>query len=140
MLIPLKAIGELRRLADDARAEQGKDAVVVIAQSGPNAFFQLGGVRFGVKLVDAQFPPYSQVIPQRSERLLRVPRAPFADALKAVSLAASDKYRLAFVPGASYSPSTGLLKARDLSAASDAEVSSTTDLSGTTWVLELVGT
>lgn len=57
-----------------------------------------------------------------------------------VSLAASDKYRLAFVPGASYSPSTGLLKVRDLSAASDAEVAGSTDLSGTTWVLELVGT
>ena len=28
---------------------------------------------FSVKLVDAQFPPYSQVIPQQSEKLVRVP-------------------------------------------------------------------
>jgi DNA polymerase-3 subunit beta len=94
MLIPLKAIGELRRLADEARGDGGKDGEaqkVIITQSGPNAFFVVGGTRFSVKLVDAQFPPYSQVIPQTSDRAVRVPRAPFADALRAVSLAASDR-------------------------------------------------
>ena len=53
-----------------------------ITQSGSSAFFQGGGTTFSVKLVDAQFPPYSQVIPQNSERKVRVPRArwptPFA--------------------------------------------------------------
>jgi len=90
MLIPLKAIGELRRLADEARAE--KDATTVtITQSGPNAFFAVAGMVFSVKLVDAQFPPYQQVIPQLSDRSVRAPRAAFADALRAVSLAASDR-------------------------------------------------
>jgi DNA polymerase III subunit beta len=122
MLIPLKAIGELRRLADEARAEAGKDSggkegdaqKVSITQSGPNAFFVVGGTRFSVKLVDAQFPPYSQVIPQTSDRAIRVPRAPFADALRAVSLAASDRtggVKLEVTSGAmritSESPETG---------------------------------
>ena len=53
--------------------------------------------------------------------------------------AANDKYRFAYVPAASYAPSTGVLKIRDLSAASDAEVSSTTDLSAVVWVAEVVG-
>jgi DNA polymerase-3 subunit beta len=93
MLIPLKAIMELRRLADEARAEDkgGDGGTVLISQSGPNAFFLLGGSRFSIKLVDAQFPPYAQVIPQTSERAIRAPRAAFADALRAVSLAASDR-------------------------------------------------
>ena len=97
MLIPLKAIGELRRLAEEARGEAGKEAKdapppkVVIAQSGPNAFFELGGSRFSVKLVDAQFPPYAQVIPQTTDRAIRAPRIALADALRAVSLAASDR-------------------------------------------------
>jgi len=116
MLIPLKAIGELRRLADEARAEGGKEngQKVSITQSGPNAFFVIGGTRFSVKLVDAQFPPYSQVIPQTSDRAVRVPRAPFADALRAVSLAASDRtggVKLEVTSGAmritSESPETG---------------------------------
>jgi DNA polymerase-3 subunit beta len=90
MLIPLKAITELRRLAEEARAE--KDAsTVTITQSGPNAFFSIAGMVFSVKLVDAQFPPYQQVIPALSDRSLRVPRLAFADALRAVALAASDR-------------------------------------------------
>src|SRR3984885_11768120 len=97
MLIPLKAIQELRRLCDDIASEgkdAGKDAPkpqLQITQSGSSAFFQGGGMTFGVRLVDAQFPPYSQVIPQQSEKLVRIPRAPFADALRAVSIAASER-------------------------------------------------
>jgi DNA polymerase-3 subunit beta len=98
MLIPLKAIQELRRLCDEMIAEH-KDASketptkpqIQITQSGSSAFFTGGGMSFAVRLVDAQFPPYSQVIPQQSEKVVRVPRAAFADALRAVSVAASER-------------------------------------------------
>lgn len=93
MLIPLKAIQELRRLCDEAIAEakEGSKAQFQITQSGSSAFFQGAGMTFSVKLVDAQFPPYAQVIPQASERQVRAPRAAFADALRAVSIAASER-------------------------------------------------
>jgi DNA polymerase-3 subunit beta len=93
MLIPLKAIQELRRLCDDLAAEskEGGKAQLQITQSGSSAFFQGGGMSFAVRLVDAQFPPYTQVIPQQSEKIVRVPRSAFADALKAVSVAASER-------------------------------------------------
>lgn len=93
MLIPLKAVQELRRLCDDIAAEskEGAKAQVQIAQSGSSAFFQGGGMSFAVRLVDAQFPPYSQVIPQNSEKVVRVPRSAFAEALRAVSIAASER-------------------------------------------------
>jgi DNA polymerase-3 subunit beta len=93
MLIPLKAIQELRRLCDDLAAEskEGGKAQLQITQSGSSAFFQGGGMSFAVRLVDAQFPPYTQVIPQQSEKIVRVPRGAFADALKAVSVAASER-------------------------------------------------
>ena len=97
MLIPLKAIQELRRLCDealgDARegAKDGPKQQIQITQSGSSAFFQAAGMTFSVKLVDAQFPPYSQVIPQNSEKQVRAPRAAFADALRAVSIAASER-------------------------------------------------
>jgi DNA polymerase-3 subunit beta len=90
MLIPLKAIAELRKLASEAKGEKD-GAAVSITQSGPNAFFTVAGMQFSVKLVDAQFPPYQQVIPALSERSVRAPRLPLTDALKAVSLAASDR-------------------------------------------------
>lgn len=95
MLIPMKAISELRRLADEARSDKEADPaavkMVTISQSGPNAFFSIAGMQFSVKLVDAQFPPYQQVIPTITDRSIQAPRAAFADALRAVSLAASDR-------------------------------------------------
>jgi DNA polymerase-3 subunit beta len=94
MLIPLKGIAELRRLCDEAKTEKASDEdspEIEIAQSGPNAFFRLAGLQFSVKLVDAQFPPYKQVIPNATERNVSAPRAAVADALKAVSIAASDR-------------------------------------------------
>src|SRR5437868_7037007 len=51
MLIPLKAISELRRLAEEARGEK-ETPMVGITQSGPNAFFSIAGMQFSVKLVD----------------------------------------------------------------------------------------
>ncbi|MGC4090671.1 MAG: DNA polymerase III subunit beta [Polyangiaceae bacterium] len=96
LLIPLKGVLELKRLCDEttseAKGESGNDvAEIKIVQGGPNAFFELEGLRFSVKLVDAQFPPYQQVIPERSEHSVRAPRLQLADALKAVSVAASDR-------------------------------------------------
>jgi DNA polymerase-3 subunit beta len=90
MLIPLKGVQELRRLCDEvAQADEG--AKLSMRQSGPNVFFSVAGFQFSVKLVDAQFPPYAQVIPEASSRALRAPRAAVCDALKAVRLAASDR-------------------------------------------------
>ncbi len=98
MLIPLKAVVELRRLCDEALAEIGKEGgkeggkpQIQITQSGASAFFQTGSTTFSVKLVDAQFPPYAQVIPQKSDKLVKVPRGAFTDALRAVSIAASER-------------------------------------------------
>jgi len=96
MLIPLKGILELKRLCEEARGEAAKsddaDSLELsMVQNGPNVFFHLGGFHFSVKLVDAQFPPYQQVIPDASERVIRAPRLPMADALRAVSVAASER-------------------------------------------------
>lgn len=57
----------------------------------------------------------------------------------AVSAAASSKYRGSFIPGASSGPALGKIKFNDITAASGAEVSSTTDLSGTTFTLLVHG-
>ncbi len=93
MLIPLKGILELRRLCDEAVADGSSDQAphVRLMKFGPNVHCELGSFRFSVKLVDAQFPPYQQVIPAQSASAFRAPRGALADALKAVSIAASDR-------------------------------------------------
>jgi DNA polymerase-3 subunit beta len=93
MLIPLKGVNELRRLCEDASGKKDSEhePEIRILQTGPNAFFELPGFQFSVKLVDAQFPPYQQVIPAENSHRVRAPRLPTADALNAVSVAASDR-------------------------------------------------
>jgi DNA polymerase-3 subunit beta len=97
LLVPLKGVIELKRLCEEAIAEaaksevEGEGTAVRMLQSGANAFFQVGVVQFSVKLADAQFPPYEQVIPASSEQTVRAPRVAMSDALRAVSIAASDR-------------------------------------------------
>ena len=94
MLIPLKAITELRKLTEEIKSnaeDVGDSPTVTIIQSGPNAFFRFGDTVFCAKLVEAQFPPYQHVIPRASERVFRAPRVPWADALRAVALASDDR-------------------------------------------------
>lgn len=57
-----------------------------------------------------------------------------------VNAAAADVTLPQYVRAAAGAPATGLIKCRDLAAAADAEVPNATDLSGTTWVLEVTGT
>src|SRR5664279_2338268 len=98
LLIHLKGIQQLKRICDDVMADvaksddaSGGEPKLEMMRQGPNAFFRAGPLEFSVKLVDAQFPPYDQVIPSASERVVRAPRQGVADALKAVSVAASDR-------------------------------------------------
>jgi DNA polymerase-3 subunit beta len=90
MLLPLKAVIEIRKLLDEV-TDNRDTATVEIAQTGPNAFFNIAGVRFSVKLIDAQFPPYEAVIPAMTDRAVRTPRGQLQEALRAVSLAASER-------------------------------------------------
>jgi DNA polymerase-3 subunit beta len=91
MLIPIKGVNELRRLCDEAASKGDGAAELKIVQAGPNAYFELPGFQFSVKLVDAQFPPYQQVIPAEYAHRVKVPRVATAEALNAVSVAASDR-------------------------------------------------
>lgn len=103
LLLPLKSVREVQQISDalySAPAEDRKPLTII--RSGAQAFFQGGGMTFGVKLVDAQFPPFRQVIPKTSARTVRLPRAQLADAIKAVSVAANNKtggVRLSFAKG-----------------------------------------
>ena len=86
MLIPLKAIGELRRLMDGAKGEK-----ILLRQSASSAFFTVGGFTFSTKTIDSPFPPYESVVPQSQTHNVTMPRLAFVDALKAVQVASSER-------------------------------------------------
>jgi len=105
MLVPNKGIAELKRVIEDAKADKKSDdgAVTIgVASAGGNAFFRREGVQLSVKLADEQFPPYAKVIPAQQDRRVVVSRAALAEALRRISLVASDKsggVRLGVEPG-----------------------------------------
>ncbi|MGZ3416254.1 MAG: DNA polymerase III subunit beta [Polyangiales bacterium] len=87
LLVPLKGISELRRLSEDLGGQGG----LKLLRGGPNVFFSTNDSTLAIKLVDAQFPPYQQVIPQRTEGAVRVSRLALIDVLRAMSVAASER-------------------------------------------------
>ena len=93
LLVPLKGIVELRRLCDELKSDKGgaEGAPLKLLRGGPNVFFSTADSTLAIKLVDAQFPPYQQVIPQRTESGVRVSRATLVDVLRAMSVAASER-------------------------------------------------
>jgi len=96
MLVPNKGVGELKRLVEDVRADAKKaddeaPPHIAVATSGGNAFFKGRDVLLSVKLADEQCPPYSKVIPQQQSRRVLIPRQPFLDSLRRISLVSNDK-------------------------------------------------
>jgi DNA polymerase-3 subunit beta len=94
LLVPAKGIHELKRLLDEAKGEKRDGETVptvAIGQSGSNVFLRREGTLMAVKLVEASFPAYQQVIPASSDRAARVSRGGLLDALRAVSLVSSDR-------------------------------------------------
>jgi DNA polymerase-3 subunit beta len=95
MLVPAKGIAELRRLVDEAKADRQKTedtpTSIEVATAGGSAFFRREDALLSVKLVDEQFPPYGKVIPSSPTRKIGVSRALLTEALRRISLVASDK-------------------------------------------------
>jgi len=85
MLLPRKALDEVRKLCD------GDESGWEIAFGERSATFQTQGLTMMVRLVDGQFPDYRQVLPQSHKCRVVVDRAAFTDALKRVSIVASDR-------------------------------------------------
>lgn len=95
LLIPAKGIHELKRLLEELRTENKNNAngpgTIELGHSGPNVFVKRDGTLMSIKLVDATFPAYQQVIPTGGDRHAKVSRTGLLDALKAVSLLSSDR-------------------------------------------------
>lgn len=88
MLVPLKGVGELKRLAEDGEGALG------IGTDGSHAFFRREGAEttlMSVKLVEAAFPPYEQVIPRGHDRVVIAPRPELMEALRRVSLVSQER-------------------------------------------------
>ena len=87
VILPRKAVGELRKLLDDY------DGEVSVGLSETRAEFGFGAVRLTSKLIDGTFPDYTRVIPTGNDRIMQVDAASFAAAVDRVSTISSEKSR-----------------------------------------------
>ncbi len=85
VLLPRKGIAEIRRVLEgiDSTSEIGVDQGYFV--------LKCQDMVMSVKLGEGQFPPYDQVIPKDNDKKVTVVRDEFLEALRRVSIIASDK-------------------------------------------------
>ena len=87
VIIPRKTVGELRKLLDEVSDS------VEIALSDTRIRFRVGPVELTSKLIDGTFPEYERVIPRENDKVLRVGKKDFADAVGRVAAISAERSR-----------------------------------------------
>jgi len=90
IIIPPKALHLIRKLASG-------EGEFKIAVADKTLFMQFDNQKITSNLIDAQFPNYSRVIPERQDYEFQVSRIELIDALKRVSLLADHKSKRVFL-------------------------------------------
>jgi DNA polymerase-3 subunit beta len=89
VIVPRKAVLELRKLLDDV---PGQD-LVEVALSDTKIRFGFGAITLTSKLIDGTFPDYDRVIPRDNDKLLRIAKKDFAEAVDRVAAISSERSR-----------------------------------------------
>ncbi len=87
VIIPRKTVAELRKLLDEVSGE------VEVALSDTRIQFRIDGITLTSKLIDGTFPEYERVIPRENDKVLRVGKKDFADAVARVAAISSERSR-----------------------------------------------
>ncbi len=87
IIIPRKTINELRKLLDEVSGE------IEVALSETRIQFTIGSLRLTSKLIDGTFPDYDRVIPRGNDKVLRVDKKDFNDAVGRVSAISAERHR-----------------------------------------------
>ena len=87
VIIPRKTVAELRKLLDEVSGS------IDVALSDTRIQFTVGTVRLTSKLIDGTFPEYERVIPRDNDKVLRVGKKDFSDAVARVSAISTERAR-----------------------------------------------
>jgi DNA polymerase-3 subunit beta len=87
VIVPRKTVGELRKLLDELSGE------VEVALSDTRIQFHVGTVTLTSKLIDGTFPEYERVIPRDNDKVMRVNKGDFAEAVARVAAISSERSR-----------------------------------------------
>ncbi len=87
VIVPRKTVLELRKLLDEVQG------AVEVALSDTRIQFTIDAVRLTSKLIDGTFPEYDRVIPTKNDKVLRVGKKEFADAVARVAAISAERTR-----------------------------------------------
>jgi DNA polymerase-3 subunit beta len=87
VIVPRKTIAELHKLLDETTGG------VEIALSDTRIQFKAGPITLTSKLIDGTFPEYERVIPRDNDKILRVGKKDFSDAVARVAAISSERSR-----------------------------------------------
>ncbi|TRD22378.1 DNA polymerase III subunit beta [Palleronia caenipelagi] len=87
VIVPRKAVGELRKLLDDDEAE------IAVSVSETKIRFATPDITLTTKVIDGTFPDYHRVIPANNTRKLEVDASDFAHAVDRVATVSSERSR-----------------------------------------------
>lgn len=87
VIIPRKTVNELRKLAEETHDE------IELRVSDTKIQFTIGPVKLTSKLIDGTFPDYERVIPKGNDKILKVGKKEFADAVARVAAISSERSR-----------------------------------------------
>ncbi len=87
VIVPRKTVAELRKLIEETSDQ------VTIALSDTRIQFTLGPVTLTSKLIDGTFPEYDRVIPRGNDKVLRVVKKDFAEAVARVAAISLERTR-----------------------------------------------
>ncbi len=93
VIVPRKAVGEIHKLLEDPEQTveiEVSDTKIRVTIPGSGS---TGDVVLTSKLIDGTFPDYVRVIPQSNDKVLKVDRGEFADAVDRVSTISSERGR-----------------------------------------------
>ena len=87
VIVPRKTVLELRKLLEET------NEAVEIALSDTRIQFRVGPVTLTSKLIDGTFPEYERVIPRDNDKVLKVAKGEFSDAVARVAAISSERSR-----------------------------------------------
>ena len=88
VIVPRKALSEVGKLAAEVDAE----STVTFGRSGNHVFFTVGEHTLTTTVPEGAFPKYDEVMPKRCETEITLDRNELTNAVKRVSLVASDRF------------------------------------------------
>lgn len=87
VILPRKGVIEIKKLLEDG------DETVSVGFGETSVTVKKGETLMNVRLIEGEFPDYNQVIPENTDKILKVDKNSFLSALKRVSILSADKIK-----------------------------------------------